>query len=49
MIFALIKVDWIHLPDRGNVVPDTLDKREEFQAIETIQTLWLMFAGERNL
>ena|ERR1700737_729989 len=46
---ALMKVDLIYKPDRGNVVPDALSKREEFQAMRTIQTLWLMCAGERNL
>ena len=46
---ALMKVDLIHKPDRGNVVPDALSRREEFQAMRTIQTLWLMCAGEGNL
>ena len=35
--------------DCGNVVPDALSRREEFQAMRTIQTLWLMCAGEGNL
>ena len=46
---ALIKVDLIHKPDRGNVVLNALNRRDESQAMRTIQTLWLMFAGEKNL
>ena len=46
---ALMKVDLIHKADRGNVVPDALSRREKFQTMRTIQTLWLMFIGERNL
>ena len=46
---ALVKVDLIHKPDCGNVVPDALNGREVFQAMRTTQTLWLMFTGEKNL
>ena len=46
---ALMKLDLIHLPDRGNVVLDALSKCKEFQKMITIQTLWLMFTNERNL
>ena len=46
---ALMMVDLIHKPDRANVVPDALSRWKEFQAMKTIQTLWLMFTGERNL
>ena len=48
-ILALMKVDLIHKPDRDNVVPYALRKQEEFQAMRTIQTLWLMFTHEGNL
>ena len=44
-----MKMDLIHKPDRGNVVPDALSRHEEFKAIRTIQTLWLIFTGEENL
>ena len=43
---ALMKVNLIHKPDCGNVVPDALRRREGFQAMRAIQTLWLMFADE---
>ena len=46
---ALIKVNLIHNLEHGNVVSDALSRREEFQAMRTIQTLWLIFIGERNL
>jgi hypothetical protein len=32
-----------------NGVPNALYRREEFQSIETIQNLWLMFAGKIDL
>jgi len=44
-----MKVDLIHKPDRENVVPDALGRQEEFQAMRTIQTLWLMYVGKGNL
>ena len=44
-----MKVGLIHKPDRGNVVPNVLSRQEEFQAMRTIQTLWLMSTGEGNL
>ena len=44
-----MKVDLIQIPNRDNVVPDVLSRREEFQAMRTIQTLWLMFASKGNL
>ena len=46
---AFMKVDLIHKLDCGNVVPDALSRQEEFQAMRTIQTLWLMSTGEGNL
>ena len=46
---AFMKVDLIHKLDRGNVVLDALSRRERFQAMRTIQTLWLMSIGEGNL
>ena len=46
---ALMKVDLIHKPDRANVVLDALTTQEEFRAMRTIQTLWLIFAGEGKL
>ena len=46
---ALMKMHLIHKPDQGNAVLDVLSRREEFQTMRTIQTLWLMFTGEGNL
>ena len=46
---ALIKVDLIHKVGHGNVVPDALRRREEFQAMSSIQILWLKFIGEEHL
>ena len=46
---AFMKVDLIHKPDHGNVLPDALNRWEVFQAMRTIQTLWLIFANEGNL
>ena len=48
-ILVLINVDLIHKLDHDNVMHDVLSKREEFQAMGTIQTLWLMYKGEREL
>ena len=45
---AFTKVDLIHKPDCGNVELDALSRREEFQAMRTIQILWLMCAGEKK-
>jgi hypothetical protein len=41
-------VDFIHKSTHDNIVPDVLDEYENFEAMKTIQILWLMFAGERN-
>ena len=43
---TLMKVNLIHKPDQGNAMPNALSRQEEFQAMKTIQTLWLMFFGE---
>ena len=46
---ALTKVDLIHKLDRGNVVLDALSRWDGFQAMRTIQTLWLMRTDKGNL
>ena len=46
---GLVKVNLIQNVDRGNVVLVALSRLEEFQAMRSIQSLWLMFAGEGNL
>ena len=44
-----MKVDLIHKPNCDNIVLNALGRREEFQAMKTIQTLWLMFTSKENL
>ena len=46
---ALMNVDLIHKPGSDNVVSDALSRREEFQAMSTIQALRLIYKGEGNL
>ena len=46
---ALMKVDLIYKLDRDNVVLDALSRREKFQAMKIILTLWLILTGEGNL
>ena len=42
-------MDLIHKLNHDNMVPDTLSRREEFQAMSTIQTLWLVYKGKGDL
>ena len=44
-----MNVDLIHKPSRDNMVPDVQSRREEFQTMNTIQTLHLIYKDERNL
>ena len=46
---VLINVHLIHKLDCNNVVLDVLSKHEEFQAMNTIQALWLIYKGDGNL
>ena len=46
---VLMNVDLIQKSDCDKVVPDALSRREEFQAMSTIQALRFMYKGEGNL
>ena len=48
-MLALMQVDLIRKPGRGNVVSDVLNRRDEVQAMKTIQVLKLMFTNEGTL
>jgi hypothetical protein len=44
-----MKVDLIHKPGCGNVVPDVPSNQEEVKAMNTIKILWVLFISERTL
>ena len=46
---ALMNVDLIHKPDRDELVPDALNRKEEFHIISTTQVLRLIYKGKENL
>ena len=46
---VLMNVGLIHKPNHDNVVPDALNKYKEFEALNTTQTLWLMYKGHKDL